>query len=188
MSGKRAIWLRRGLDAATFGVLVFAIGAYLQTKQERAGRSSGVTQGMPAESVLPPISAIDSGRTHRTLFDSRNTPTLVFVFRSDCPACEAQKPTWLELARLADSLHVPVVAVSGELGAAASFSYFADPRIPVFTLENPTMIATAFGTRVVPTTIVVDGQHRMRFHHRGLLGRTERRAIRGLLARVSRTQ
>ena len=94
---------------------------------------------------------------------------LVYVFRSDCPACAAQKPQWIAGARIADSLGFRVVALTPEPAGDASDHYFDDAPMVSVVADVPPADLTGLGISQVPTTIVVDRSGTIRFMRPGSL-------------------
>jgi hypothetical protein len=105
---------------------------------------------------------------------------LLFVFKSDCPACAIQKPEWLRLARLAREKAVDVMAVTLEelnpqvreyFGGMVAAHRIADPRAALVSLQ----------ISVVPATILVTDRGRIAFHAAGVLDSLRTRALEGML-------
>jgi hypothetical protein len=95
------------------------------------------------------------------------------VFRSDCQVCARQKPAWETAARLASGHGVKVLAVTGEPPAPEFATYFTTPLIPVAHALVPAVIAERLHVEVVPSTMLIDPDGRIRYHHQGFLADSE---------------
>lgn len=150
-----------GLDLLTLGAIgALAFTLWKPRSREPAPPSSVV--GRPAPAV---VLADAAGTAPFPL-----TRSLVFVFRSDCPVCAAQKSNWQSMADTAATLGFGSLAVTPEPMTRAIADYFdAAPRIPVRQLASLDALQQ-LGVTHVPTTLVVDQEGVVRYHRTGLVG------------------
>lgn len=101
---------------------------------------------------LAPPEHVGANRGAPAGWDSVN---VVFAFSSTCPACEANAPRWLELARPL-SQRVSLFAVGNEprVTMDAWLERHGLPPPKVVMPQTP----VSWGVSGVPTTLVVDGQ------------------------------
>jgi hypothetical protein len=173
---------RRSRRALTLDVLtwIVAIAAVAMFARDRmipwlADRSM-VDPGDRVGTELALIDAVSGDSIRATA----NSPTLLFVFRSTCAACERAVPSWTRLARLAGS---GVIAVGLEPAAAVvryvrSRFPFARPAVPA----DPTRFARQFRIQVVPTTLIIDREGRLAVRRAGPLEDSDVTGLRQLLA------
>ena len=106
---------------------------------------------------------------------------LIYVFKSDCPACAAQKARWIEFAAMAQEGGWNVTALTPEPLDSVVSSYFGDTAIRVMQLADPARGFAELQTAVVPTTIVVGQDGRVLSHRTGRLSAAAEDSLRGLL-------
>lgn len=74
-----------------------------------------------------------------------------------------------------------VIALTPEPPMAAVRSYFGDANIQVGQIEEPSVALARLGTQLVPTTILVGVDGRVRFHHTGVLSPEDVEVLREML-------
>jgi hypothetical protein len=167
--------LSRAVDVLTAGLLLGAVTllvmqrveAHSAEKAERAARALLSLHIPPAGHKLLGVGVVDSAATHTELFGSADTERrLVYVFKSDCPACAAQKRDWVELSQLAHRNGWTVTALTGETLARWVRGYLPPP-IQVLRITDPIQAADRLGVSVVPTTIVTGRNGRVISYHIG---------------------
>ncbi len=166
------------LDGLTLLVLCGAIGLYFTN---RRGASPTLPTPKSLDSAFAAFPVRDSnGHTSLLEPSGHARGMLLFVFKSDCPACALQKPEWIRLAQVARERAVDVVAltleelhpaVRGYFGGAVSTSRIADPGAALASLQ----------INVVPATILVTDRGRIAFHAAGVLDSVRTRALEGML-------
>lgn len=123
------------------------------------------TPGAPKP--LPDFKWTDAAGTERTAADLRGQGAVINFWATWCIPCVAEMPALDELARQMAGDRVAVLALSSDRGGAAVVERFYKERgirtLPVL-LDPRGDAARAFGSRGIPTTIVVDraGQERGR--------------------------
>lgn len=103
---------------------------------------------------------------------------LVYVFKSDCPACAEQKAEWKHLAADVHSIGIRVVAYTPETLHSIVHGYFGDTPLSVMRFTDMTAASAALDIRVVPTTFLLDSDGRVIHHHEGILPRAALDSIR----------
>lgn len=117
----------------------------------------------------PTLTLEDAGGRPVPYEPADSTGSLLLVFRSDCPVCQAQREDWQRIARAAAGLGIAVVAVTPEALTPEIAGYFGEASpIQVFR-TNDVKGFSRIGVRSVPTTIVVDRRGRVRVHRSGLV-------------------
>jgi thiol-disulfide isomerase/thioredoxin len=131
----------------------------------------------PGDRVGADLALVDASTGDRLAVAS-DSPTLVFVFRSTCPACKRATPGWSEAARVAGWR---VLAVGLE-PAAAAVAYIRDrvaaarPTVPVDVDEFTRILRV----QVVPTTLAIDREGRLAMRRAGPLEDSDIRTLRRL--------
>lgn len=162
--------LRVVADIATVVLLVCAIWMFLRGRHAGAATTSVAPVASLGDSTITPLVAVDvDGRSVDLFGTATDRPRLLFVFRRDCPVCQRQKATWQSLADSARVRGVDVVAITGESGSRELGKYFAPAPITVLSASDQVALVDVLHTQYVPTTILVSGDRRIRFHHIGLL-------------------
>lgn len=175
---------------------IFIVGAAVLIWQRRspgAGAAATDTSAsalpLPNDSILVPVAVEDTEGNTRDLLGTNlmdPRPTLVFVFRSDCPACAAQKPSWLELAERARTMGLDAVGVTMEPLAPHVADYLSESLVPVVRLQNAMDIADRLYTRVVPATLLVGADRKIALHRAGVLAPADREYLDGFLTSSTR--
>ena len=157
------------LDGLSLLVLCGAIVLYFTT---RTGTAAPPQPGPAAlrDSAFAPLRVEDSAGNPRLLVpDPRARGLLLYVFKSDCPACGLQRPEWERIARLARARAVQVAALTVEPLSPSVRNYFGSAAIPAFRAIDPGAALAALQTALVPTTILVTDRGHIAFHAMGLL-------------------
>jgi len=101
---------------ALLGALDVALAWRVRTLGERLAELSAVGGAGGARPVLlegdalPELTLLDvAGRPVPLRLPGRHTATLLFVSSPSCGFCEDARPTWLEVARLAEGSHLRVL-------------------------------------------------------------------------------
>lgn len=177
-------WQKRinlAADLATLALVVGVAAAFAMRHHAR-GAAPSADVGAVWDSVVP---AVQMHGVHgdTTLFaTSAPSTALVFVFRSDCHVCSAQREDWITLARVAQAHGVPVLGLTPEPVDASLEKYFAPASVRPFHIVNAAELGRTLHTSVVPTTLLVR-DHRVVLFHRGLLDDADVRALTKLLGR-----
>ena len=109
-----------------------------------------------------------------------DTPNLLLVFRSTCPACERTAPAWNRLATSEEWL-TTAIGLEDLEGAVT----YASVHLPAARVAVPVDIdgfTRRFRIGVVPTTLVIDRGGRLVARHAGPLEESAVEALRGLVS------
>lgn len=88
-------------------------------------------------------------------------PIILYVFDANCQHCIDQQPAWRRLARQAAG-NADVFAISMQVsGRSEPDSLMIASEINYLGASSPAQLRLEFGIRGVPTTIVIDGTHRI---------------------------
>jgi hypothetical protein len=138
------------LDTGTLALLLVA-GIMVV----RGARAEGPERDS-ASSHVAALEARDRDGRVETVLGEADRARLVFVFRTDCPACSAERERWARLAESAAARGVEVLALTSEPLSDAALSYIPSPQVAVLRVGGPARaFAEALGTQVVPTTLLV---------------------------------
>lgn len=167
----RASFLSRVVDGLTLLVLGVAIFLLLESRLGR--RDVAGTGTHPATlQALPAIAARDSVGAPvnlRSIALTTGTPTLLYLFRSDCPACMEQRDGWREAAASARRAGWQIVAITPEALTPSILAYFESEDVHVLRSDDPLRLFSDLRSPGVPTTIAADGSGTVRFHRLGVL-------------------
>ncbi|MFQ5890598.1 MAG: TlpA family protein disulfide reductase [Gemmatimonadota bacterium] len=112
-------------------------------------------------------------------------PALLLVFQSTCGACERNLPAWRELLRrLPRGIRPFAVALEPADSGFAYAQAHMPSAVPVRPADESRFVAR-LGLSVVPTTLVVDGDRRLRVRLSGVLGATAIDSILRLAGQVA---
>ena len=183
--------LSKVTDILTIGLLLGAVGLLvLQRVEARAARKADTAARAVVESHLPPsgasllgVGVADSAGARSELFGAADGERrLVYVFKSDCPACAAQKQDWITLSQEAHRHGWAVSAVTGETLAQWVRGYLPPP-VEVLRVTDPVQAADRLGVSVVPTTILTGKNGRVISYHVGRMSRPALDSLRQVLIR-----
>ncbi len=127
-------------------VLVLAIGLFWKDRAERRTAEREVrdqlrqlqSAGLREGARFRDMTVVDpEGRRIGLLGSSQGSSRLLYLFKTDCPACAAQKRRWVELADLARGAGWQVTAVTSETLAPWVRSYFGTPSILIRQVDDP---------------------------------------------------
>lgn len=153
---QRVTW---GLDLLTLGAIGFVILTLWKPTRDPTPPRSPVGREAPALELVD-----ESGSASREL-----ARAMVFVFRSDCPVCAAQKSNWATMAALAVARGFRVLAVTPEPVTGEIHDYFGvGLDIPVRQLASLDPLRQ-LGITQVPTTLIVDGRGIVRYREAGVV-------------------
>jgi thiol-disulfide isomerase/thioredoxin len=167
------------LDGLTLLVLCGAIGLYFTNRRGDSGSPPPTPKSLDSAFAAFPVRD-SSGQTALLEPDDHARGMLLFVFKSDCPACALQKPEWIRLARLAREKAVDVVALTLEELNPEVRGYFAG-AVPTSRIADPGAALASLQINVVPATILVTDRGRIAFHAAGVLDSVRTRALEGML-------
>lgn len=140
--------------------IALAVAVVLLTLQNRRLKNAIETiaeirqpEILPVGSEVPPLRLKSLAGDDRSLEFSDGDPTLLFFFRTDCPACQKTRPAWNRLAaKLQD--RAEVLAVSSEpMETLRAYEGERSPSYPLFTVERSTL--ADYAITVVPQTLLV---------------------------------
>ena len=177
-------WQKRINLAADLATLALVVGVAAAFAMRHHGRGAAPTADPAAawDSVVPAVQ-LHGVQGDTTLFATQASGSaLVFVFRSDCHVCAAQREDWITLARMAHTHGVPVFGLTPEPLDTAVQAYFAPAPVRPFGIVNVMALGGTLHTSVVPTTLLVK-DHRAVLLHRGLLDDTDVRDLTRMLGR-----
>lgn len=167
------------LDGLTLLVLCGAIGLYITNRRTSATPAPPIARSL--DSAFAPFPVLDSaGHTSLLKPEGRARGMLLFVFKSDCPACALQKQEWIRLAQLAREKAVDVFALTLEELNPQVREYFAG-AVVARRIADPAAALTSLQITVVPATILVTDRGRIAFHAAGVLDSLRTRALEGML-------
>lgn len=176
MDGRR--W-ERLLDAGTALALVLALALMVEARLLPAWRARGavaIGEEVPADLGF---TALATGERFEL---DRGLPTLLLVFRSDCPACLSVAPRWRELSRSVMG-GARVLAVG--LEPAATALPYAREQLPDGLAVLPRSrerFLRVLDVTAVPATLLVDGGGRLRFRREGTTTEVDVAAVRRIAA------
>ena len=162
MDGRRRRLL---LDAGTALTLALAVALLVEARVLPAWRARSVVavgEEVPADLGFTALATGDRFELDRGL------PTLLLVFRSDCPACRAVAPRWRELGRSVMGGGARVLAVG--LEPAATALPYAREQLPGALAVLPRSrerFLRVLDVATVPATLLVDAEGRLRFRREG---------------------
>lgn len=152
-------WSARLIDVLTAGAAVAALALVLRREfappieREPAARAD---EAALVGRTPDGLQITEAGRDGRLTFDDGQA-RLVYLFRSDCPACQRTKPTWTALADSVATLarvHALTAEDIAEGGAPASF--FGSPRVRVAQVRDHAALLRELPTSYVPVTLAID--------------------------------
>lgn len=130
---------------------------------------------------LPPIQMLNEhGTTTPSALPTR--PTVIFIFRSTCEACERNAPQWRALADVVRP--TALVSVVSLEGPDVAHTWLERQRILADTVllpSNPTELAEKWHAQGVPLTLVVGASQSVKYAHLGILDNKDVASIRSLL-------
>ena len=171
---------KRLLDAGTALVLVAALALLVEARVLPAWRARAVVELGERVPMDLGFAALATG--DRIQLD-RGLPTLMLVFRSDCPACAAVAPRWRTLTG-GMSPGVRVLAVG--LESAATALPYARRQLPDALAVAPRdreRFLRVLDVSAVPATLLVDAGGRLRFRRQGTATDADVAAVRTLVDR-----
>ena len=134
----------------------------------------------PAGDPAPAIEFLTSDGRSQSLQDYRGFGVVLNFWATWCVPCVAEMPALAKLSALVGDAQVLVLPLSSDRGGAAAVSkYFAEKGIeglPVL-LDPRGAASRAFGTRGIPTTILIDAQGRERGRLEGAADWTDPEAV-----------
>jgi len=177
-------WQKRINLAADLATLALVVGVAAAFAMRHHGRGAAPTVDLAVawDSVVPAVQLRGIHGDTALFGSSARGRALVFVFRSDCHVCAAQREDWITLARIAHAHGVPVFGLTPEPLDTAVQAYFAPAPVRPFGIVNAAALGRTLHTSVVPTTLLVKGRHAVLFH-RGLLDDTDVRDLTRMLGR-----
>ena len=166
---------QRLLDAGTAVALVLAVALMIEARVLPAWRARSVVE--VGEEVPADLGFTVLATGERIQLD-RGLPTLLLVFRSDCPACRAVAPRWRELGR-------------SVMGGARVFAVGLEPHataLPYATEQLPDAVGVVPRSRerflrvldltAVPATLLIDADGRLRYRREGTTTEVDVAAVR----------
>ncbi|NOT10085.1 MAG: hypothetical protein HOP28_17980 [Gemmatimonadales bacterium] len=128
-----------------------------------------------------PLAVITSEHGDSMLRFDKGVPTLVMIYRHDCPACQATKETWRRLT----------TAPAVQSGAALALTldppnisgFFDEPGVVVYHVASSARLKGSFPSSFVPTTLVVRPDGRIAFAKIGVLSDDDLPKIHELFAK-----
>lgn len=168
MQSKRAIWQSRILDGATVALLISAGVLFFNARRSDTYLvPAAVPLTLERDSRVPTVEIMDDSGTRATLLRNEGKAGhLILFFRSDCPVCAQQRPSWAELAALVQASGWVVTGVTTEPLTEMAKGYLgAGFRV----VQMDTRTAERLRTTVVPTTLAVGAGSNVLLHHAGLL-------------------
>lgn len=121
---------------------------------------------MPASAApVPDFQFTDADGKTRTLKDYAGKAVVLNFWATWCVPCVAEMPALAKLASLVDPAHVAILPLSSDRAGAVAVQKFFDEKgiegLPVL-LDPHGDAARAFGSRGIPTTILIDARGRER--------------------------
>lgn len=174
--------IRLAGDMATIALLGCAVWVFLRGRHAAAVATPVVPVTSLGDSTIAKLAATRVDGRQVVLFGTAlDHPRLVFAFRRDCSVCQRQKATWQSLASKARADGVDVIAITSEPGSRELGKYFAPAPITVLSVADQDALTDVLHTQYVPTTILVSGDRRIRFHHIGMITPEDVKQLQSLL-------
>lgn len=173
------------LDVLSLALLVFALVVFHHTYTARPRSASlpATVSSLRAGDGIAPLPVYAADGVKFTLLDAKDPGwSVLLAFRSDCPACAAQKADWMALAHEARSHGWQVAALTPEPLDKKVRGYFGDAPVRLARVDRGSAAAGALGIRVVPATILVGPGRRVLFVGNGRLNPARLDSVRALLA------
>jgi hypothetical protein len=121
--------------------------------------------------------ALSSGQRTRVDFGEGQSPALLLVFSSSCPACRQNMPVWNRVLAGSPSALVRIVGIrTAAPPPGAPPEPEAEPAFPVFTLDAP-----LDKLPYVPATVMLDGTGAVRKVWFGVLSEDQESELRAAL-------
>lgn len=177
-TARRWTWFDWGLGAIALVAVGLLAMTFLRSERPRTATAL-LAQRVEGRvlTVLPPSTRKGQAQPLPAFSSARGT--LLLTFHPTCPACEANYPNWVTLARDAALLRdVQVLAVTVEDSTAAAAGWLLDRGIQVDALLAPAVpaaVRTQWGVEAVPATYVVDGGGRVVRARFGILDSEDQR-------------
>ncbi len=168
------------LDGLTLLILCGAVVVFFTNRHGSSSANASATVA-PLDSAFAPLRIVD-GTGHSSLLTppAGSRGLLVFVFKSDCPACAMQKSEWLRLAALARERNLQVVGLTLEEITGAARDYFG-AGVLAARIADPAAAIRTLQVSVVPATILVTDRGRIAFHAMGVLDQPRTRLLEDML-------
>ncbi len=115
------------------------------------------------------VSRDRGGGNQHTVRWAPSSGTLLMLYRSDCPACIATKPTWQSLVDSLPSIRVVAIAAGVD---TTMFSLDRD-RIEMLRTAWGVALRDVFESSYVPTTVLVGAHGKVRWVRIGVLNQTD---------------
>ena len=171
----------RMLDAGT-GLLLLA--AFLLLAEARLLPAWRARQVVEMGAEVPRNLAFRTLATGERLPLGRGSPTLMLVFRSDCPACRSSVIPWRTMAREVGSA-VRVLAVGLEPPESALPYARGLPEAIGVSPRRRKRFLRVLAVEAVPATLLVDAGGRLRFRRQGRVTDADVEAVRRMAARIT---
>ena len=157
--------LTLAIDVLTLLALIVAVALMVRLQLERRAGADDSAAG-PADAAslvglsLPPLDVTDRAGRRSRLTAAGAGPRLLLLFRSDCPACAAQRPGWIRLAQAARERGIATLALTGEPVSRLASEYLTRHGVETRYLAGSAPLA-ALRIHVVPTTLLVGPRGRI---------------------------
>ncbi|MDT7950139.1 MAG: TlpA disulfide reductase family protein [Acetobacteraceae bacterium] len=119
----------------------------------------------PTAAPVPDIQFMTADGTAKTLKDYAGKGVVLNFWATWCVPCVAEMPALAKLATLVDPAHVAILPLSSDRAGAAAVRRFFDEKgiegLPIL-LDPRGDAARAFGSRGIPTTVLIDARGRER--------------------------
>jgi hypothetical protein len=161
--------LKTALDVASVVALIAAV--VLLWRSQHAGRTATAAPAAQTpvltDSVPTQFAVTKTAGETEWLPSASGTRQLLLLFRTDCPACTAQKSDWRAIAADARAQGIRVVALTPEALSPWVHTYFESDPVEVASIIRPELVFDNLATSSVPTTIALDATGHIIFHHPG---------------------
>lgn len=178
--------LKTALDVASGLALIAAVVLLWNAKRPAPYDATGPVASSPTpmltDSSPTPFAVVKSAGEIEMLPSASGTSNvLLLLFRTDCPACTAQKSEWRTIAAAARAKGIRVVALTPEALTPWVHSYFENDPLEIASLARPDQVFDNLATSSVPTTIALDATGHIIFHHPGRMQEDAVTVLRGKL-------
>jgi peroxiredoxin len=160
----------RVIDLCTIATLIVAATLLIGSRKEDR---SEIRRTLPAPEVIDLSSLSLRDMDGRAMEPLEGRPALIFAFRSDCPACGFQRPSWLEAAAAADQHGYRVIGITSESPNEYVRTYFESSNVVILSGADPARVYGQLGATYVPTTILLGRAGAVLFHRTGVMSETD---------------